>query len=202
MQNADQMRADALRTAHRASRAGLTADVQRENAQALTERIAALPVFRNAVKVAAYIAIRGEIDLEPLLQIAARENKSIYLPVLRGEAMRFAPWSPGSPLEKRAMGLLEPVHTDSDWIDPTALDLVLAPLVVFDSRCQRIGQGGGYYDRTFAFRRNSEVLEPTLLGVAHDSQREPELKPMPWDVPLDMIATNSTLYPAEDNANS
>ncbi|MEM7376049.1 MAG: 5-formyltetrahydrofolate cyclo-ligase [Pseudomonadota bacterium] len=188
----------ALRSAHRRARAALPDATLRRNAAALTERLSALPAFRSARAVAGYVAVRGEISLEPVLQIAANQGKAVYLPILRDGAMAFAPWSPGAPLERRDLGLLEPDHTPSDRVSPVDLDLVLAPLVVFDATCQRIGQGGGYYDRTFAFRSDPTVHTPVLVGVAHDTQREARLQPMPWDVPLDMIATDQQLYTRED----
>ncbi len=185
---------DDLRHKHRCARAALTESVLEANAEALSSRVAALAEFREATHIAAYIAIRGEIDLAMLM--AACDNKQQwYLPVLCGEKMLFAPWRPGQPLEKKGFGLLEPASTD--WIDPLALDLVLAPLVVFDAFCNRIGQGGGYYDRTFAHRlapQPGAASKPVMLGVAHESQREPKLQPQNWDVPLDLVVTEQRVY--------
>ena len=202
MPEPDTTRADALRKQHRTARANLPSSVQTANATALAARIAGIAVFDAAQTVAAYIAIRGEIDLGPLLDHASTRGKSVFLPVLRGESMVFAAWTPGEPLVKRGMGLLEPEHADTAQIAATDLDIVLAPLVVFDTHCQRIGQGGGFYDRTFAFRKSNASRSPVLVGVAHDSQREDKLSPMPWDVPLDMIATDKALYLREETGKS
>lgn len=198
MQQTPQQAADTLRQSHRAKRAALPATLLSAHADALAGQVADLTVFTAAEHIAAYVAIRGEIDPAPLLHLAHDHGKSVYLPVLRGDEMQFWPWRPGDALVKRGMGLLEPDTDTGAPIDPARLDLVLAPLVVFDEHCQRIGQGGGFYDRTFAFRRETHTPHPYLLGVAHDSQREPRLTPMPWDVPLDMIATERTFYCAPD----
>jgi len=191
---------DQLRQLHRRNRAELTRDIRQQHARSLAERVATLAEFKNAASVAAYIAIKGEMDLEPLLQSASCIQ--FYLPVLRGETMHFSPWTPGEQLIKKRFGLLEPDKPDDQWISPAQLDLVLVPLVVFDQRCNRIGQGGGYYDRTFAFcmRENREDIaaganpKPVLLGVAYESQREACLQPENWDVPLDVVATESAVY--------
>ncbi|MEM9601391.1 MAG: 5-formyltetrahydrofolate cyclo-ligase [Pseudomonadota bacterium] len=188
----------ALRSAHRRARAALPESRQQRNAERLADRLSALPAFRSARTLAGYCAVRGEISLEPVLHIAAELGKVVHLPILRDGTMAFAPWTPGAPLERRDLGLLEPHHDPSARVPPADIDLVLAPLVVFDDHCQRIGQGGGFYDRSFAFRLDPAVRTPVLIGVAHDMQREARLRPMPWDVPLDMIATEQQLYIRED----
>lgn len=183
------------REKHRQQRAAIDAKTQQAHADSLLDRLMALPCVQSAQHIAAYIAIRGEISLTPAMQQLSDAGKQFYLPVLReNSSMHFAPWAPGEPLLKKGFGLLEPDVPESSWRPAERLDLVLAPLVVFDSDCNRIGQGGGYYDRTFAFRKSHAIKAPVLLGVAHESQREAKLAVQPWDVPLDMIATDSTLY--------
>lgn len=183
---------DALRREHRKKRREHSKDLLAHNAEKLAEKIIALDEYQSAVHVAAYIAILGEIDLEAVIRNGAVQGKTFYLPVLRDEAMFFAPWQPDESLIKKDFGLLEPDCSESQWLKPDRLDLVLTPLVVFDEDCNRIGQGGGYYDRTFEFTRETE--KPQLVGVAHDDQREPALNPQPWDIPLDVIVTERTVY--------
>jgi 5-formyltetrahydrofolate cyclo-ligase len=90
--------------------------------------------------------------------------------------------------------LPEPDVDDSEMLPPEALDLVLAPLVVFDSNRNRIGMGGGFYDRSFAFRKNPEHKLPVLIGVAHELQKVDQIVPQEWDVRLDMIVTDRAVY--------
>jgi len=175
----------ALRTRHRRARSVLTASQLSDSASALVNQVAQVFEFADCRRVASYIAIRGEIDTLPLMQRFV--DKHYYLPVLRGTDMYFAQWQPGSTLLKKDFGLLEPDCTDDVWIDSRELDVVLVPLVVFDRNCNRIGQGGGFYDRAFEFLKGrAGVGKPALVGVAHESQREPELQPQSWDVPLDL----------------
>lgn len=188
--------ASMLRERHRQARAALDADRLRDNAQALADNIAQVADFVDRGRVASYIAIRGEIDLRPLMEAYA--DNRYYLPVLRGQRMHFAPWHAGAPLVKKSFGLLEPECSEQDWLNPAELDAVLVPLVVFDDHCNRIGQGGGFYDRTFEFlRQRAGVGKPVLIGVAHECQREPTLQAQPWDVPLDFVVTEAAVYPRQ-----
>jgi len=182
-----------LRAGFRARRAALDDETLRRHARLLQCRVAAESVYNGATHIAAYIAIRGEIDVVPIIDTGANCGKQFYLPVLRGQQMLFAPWMPGDALQKRGFGLLEPDCSEADWRAPESLDLVLTPLVVFDTGCNRIGQGGGFYDRTFAFKKNSQS-GPVLMGVAHDCQRHRQLPAQPWDVPLDLVITESNRY--------
>lgn len=183
---------DQLRTKHRKQRRELSDSVLSDHAGQLEQKVTALPEYQSATHIAAYIAILGEISVEPIIRSGSKQDKVFYLPVLRGESMTFAPWQPDAPLVKRAFGLLEPDCDESEWIEPSTLDLVLAPLVVFDEHRNRIGQGGGFYDRTFEFTLKAK--KPILIGVAHESQREVELNPQPWDITLDKIVTEKMIY--------
>ncbi len=185
---------DKLRDTHRKKRAALSKDILSENSARLCQRIAALEPFQQAVGVAAYIAIRGEADVSGLFETGAQSGKQFYLPVLHKESMHFAAWSPGQPLVEKGFGLLEPDVSVADCVDVRELDVVLTPLVVFDNRCNRIGQGGGYYDRTFAHKKRLPAASPLLIGVAHESQRESDLVPQSWDIPLDLIVTDCASY--------
>ncbi len=183
---------DQLRAQHRKQRRELSKSVLSDHAEILEHRVTALHEYQSAIHIAAYIAILGEISVEPIIRSGSEIGKKFYLPILRGKAMAFAPWQPETPLVKRKFGLLEPDCGESQWIAPAELDLVLAPLVVFDRHCNRIGQGGGFYDRTFEF--TLKAGKPLLIGVAHESQREPELDPQPWDITLHKIVTERAIY--------
>ena len=183
---------DTQRSEHRQKRRQHSEELLAANSEKLANNVMELEEYKSAVHVAAYIAILGEISVEPIISQGCVDGKTFYLPVLRDESMFFAPWQPGDVLLKKGFGLLEPDCSESNWIKPQQLDLVLTPLVVFDKKCNRIGQGGGFYDRTFEFTRHTQT--PQLIGVAHDNQREPALDPQPWDIPLDAIVTEITVY--------
>jgi len=99
--------------------------------------------------------------------------------------MRFHCFRRGQQLRTGRYGIAEPAPS-SPVAAVSELDLVLTPLVAFSSNGERLGMGGGYYDRAFASRRGSR---PVLLGVAHDCQLVETLPTNSWDVRLHGIVT-------------
>ena len=100
-------------------------------------------------------------------------------------------------LQENTWGIAEPLlsaPTNGDLIPPTDLDLVLLPLVAFDTACNRLGMGQGYYDRTFAFKQASPASRPYLAGLAHQCQLLERVPSAPHDVPLDAIITDQHSY--------
>ena len=86
-------------------------------------------------------------------------------------------------LLRNNFGLWEPV--DSEIISPKQLNLVVTPLVAFDEYHNRIGMGGGYFDRCFAFlRHRNHWISPKLIGVAFACQETERIEPNPWDIRL------------------
>lgn len=185
---------DSLRKTNRALRAGLSQQAQVSAAAALCERLYALTEYQQAQRVAVYFAVRGEISLAPLIDQALAAGKQLYLPNLDQQALRFAPYFHQQVMRLNRFKLPEPDVPAEQLLAPAALDLVFAPLVAFDSALNRIGMGGGFYDRSFAFRKNPNNRVPLLVGVAHELQKVESLTPEDWDVPLDMVATDRHLY--------
>ncbi|KAB7628205.1 5-formyltetrahydrofolate cyclo-ligase [Alkalilimnicola sp. S0819] len=184
-----------IRQAMRQQRRRLDPRKQHRHARRLAAHLARSAVFRKARHIAAYWAADGEPDLAPLMRLAAIRGKRLYLPVVaeRG-VMRFYPYHPEhSRLRRNRYGIPEP-RLGGRPLPAHRLDLVLAPLVAFDDRGNRLGMGGGYYDRCFAFTRHRRRWQhPRLLGVAHAFQRVPALAGEPWDVPLWGIITERGL---------
>ena len=185
---------DELRQRNRKLRAALDDAALASAAAALAERILALPEFTRAHRVAAYAAINGEVSLDPVIERALADGKSVYLPNLDRESLRFSPYFHGQKMRANRFCLLEPDVDDDEMLQPGDMDLVLAPLVVFDADCNRIGMGGGYYDRSFAMRKNPAVTGPVLVGVAHELQKAERIVPEEWDVRLDMVVTDEAIY--------
>ncbi len=156
-------------------------------------------LFRSARHVAGYLPNDGELDPTPLMGLAWSMGKRVYLPVLshlRSDHLLFAPYAPGDALRENRFGIPEPVVSLRHMIDPKALDLVLTPLVAFDQQGHRLGMGGGFYDRSFAFlRRRRHWLKPHLVGMAYGFQRVDGLPHQPWDVPLDGVVTETGFTP-------
>jgi len=132
--------------------------------------------------------------LAPVIDRALSEGKKIYLPNLDQKTLRFSPYDHARKMRINRFKLPEPDVTDDEMLDPGDLDLVLAPLVVFDADRNRIGMGGGFYDRSFAFRKDPASRSPVLIGVAHELQKVAQLHPEDWDVRLDMVVTDQAIY--------
>ena len=193
-----------LRKQVRALRRAMPSAERQRAVRQLTSRVTSLKVFVNAQHIAGYLAFDGELDPALLLEHAFAMGKQVYLPVLTGKPpaqLLFAPYRPDTVLIPNRFGIPEPEVPHAQLWPPQRLDLVLIPLVAFDGSGTRMGMGGGFYDRTFAFRRNPVHLpKPRLLGLAYELQKFPALLRESWDVPLDGIATEEALYTDSESA--
>jgi 5-formyltetrahydrofolate cyclo-ligase len=180
----------ALRAGLRRRRAALPPAEAAELSLAIARRLWREPVMARAQRVACYMAVGGEVDCAPVVAEAARRGVSVYLPVLHGEVLVFAAWDPAARLLANRYGIPEPADGGQRWLRGTELDVVLAPLVAFDERGHRLGMGGGYYDRTFSFRRSRGAWRrPRLVGLGYEFQCVRSLPRASWDVPLDAAIT-------------
>ena len=183
----------ALRREMRRRRRGLSVVERRDAARALSARLAASRWFLNSRTIAVYLSNDGEVDLLPLVERAWLMGKRTFLPRLFGPRLWFLPFHPQSRLAGNRYSIPEPVEPARRRIRPMFLDLVLFPLVAFDSDGNRLGMGAGYYDRTFeAARRRNVWRGPKRVGVAYEIQRVDSLPAADWDVPLDAIVTERT----------
>lgn len=150
-------------------------------------------LFFCARRIALYLPNDGEMSTELLMTQAWAMGKSVYLPVLshlRQDHLLFAPYGAGDTLRNNRFGIPEPVVSLRQMIDLNSLDLVLMPLVAFDGQGNRLGMGGGFYDRSFAFLRHRRYwLKPHLVGMAYGFQRVDALAQQPWDVPMRGVVT-------------
>jgi 5-formyltetrahydrofolate cyclo-ligase len=189
MQNHDEMR-----QANRKRRGALDAKQLQAAAEALAQRIIELDVYARSTKLAVYFAVNGEISLDVVIDHALAAGKRVFLPNLDRESLRFSPYFREQKMRINTFRLPEPDVGDEQMLQPDQLDLVLAPLVVFDEDRNRIGMGGGFYDRSFAMRKDATVLQPVLIGVAHELQKVEQIIPEEWDVRLDMVITDEKVY--------
>jgi 5-formyltetrahydrofolate cyclo-ligase len=185
---------DQMRQHNRRLRAALVPAQLALAAEELADQIIALDAYRDAQRVAVYFAVNGEIGLDPVIDHALAAGKQVYLPNLDQESLRFSPYFRAQKMRINKFRLPEPDVGDEAMLQPAQLDLVLAPLVVFDARRNRIGMGGGFYDRSFAMRKDPAVLRPLLIGVAHELQKVDEIVPEDWDVRLDLVVTDAAIY--------
>ncbi|HKN79547.1 MAG TPA: 5-formyltetrahydrofolate cyclo-ligase [Lysobacter sp.] len=184
---------DTLRRELRAKRRALPAAIRIAAAEALAARLLTLPYAPVSGPVAGYWAMDGEIALHAWQMRLPREC-TYCLPVLHDDGrLRFAPWRAGAALSTNRFGIPEPDVPASSLLAAEAMALVVAPLVAFDARGHRLGMGGGWYDRTFAFRRE-RVAPPHLVGAAFAAQQVESVFPESWDMPLDALCTESDTH--------
>ncbi|WP_344703709.1 5-formyltetrahydrofolate cyclo-ligase [Halomonas cibimaris] len=190
---------NALRRELRRRRRVLTPRQQRTAAAGLCQRLKTLPELRRARRISLYLPVSGEIDPLPLLPWLYRRGVNVYLPVLRpfsANSLWFVAYRPGTPMIKNRFGIREPAPRFSarraNRLPAWALDTLIVPLVGFDAHANRMGMGGGFYDRTLAFMRHPGP-KPTLIGAAHACQQVDRLPVEPWDIALTAIVTDTAV---------
>ncbi|MDR2011457.1 MAG: 5-formyltetrahydrofolate cyclo-ligase [Rhodanobacter sp.] len=187
---------DLLRKVLRERRAALSAPQRAAAAQALVAQLECIPECLTDRRIAGYWAVRGELPLAALLSGLRARDQFWHLPVVDAarKMLRFAAWRLGMPITTNRFGIPEPQVDAAQQLAPDQIDVVLLPLLGFDRRGNRLGSGGGYYDRTFAFLRDrDDVAKPLLVGVGYALQEIEALDAQPWDVRLDYIATEREL---------
>lgn len=188
----------AIRKQVRLQRQALSADRLQAASRAIADQLAGSPLFRNSQRIAGFLSNDNEPDLTPLMQLAWRRQKRWHLPVIgmpNINRLWFAPYDRDDRLMDNRFGIGEPVTALHDATRSYGLDLVLMPLVAFDAQGNRLGMGKGYYDRTLEFLlRRRHWRKPRLVGIAYEFQRFEQLPEQPWDVPLDAIVTEASVY--------
>ncbi|MBO6837148.1 MAG: 5-formyltetrahydrofolate cyclo-ligase [Alphaproteobacteria bacterium] len=166
----------------------------RRVATAGTERKAATTVIEAALReilnqtdyttLGFYWPIKGEVDLRPFVRDTLADRFKLALPYIpvRNQPVRFRRWRPGAPMIQGFWNI--PIPEDETCLSP---DILLIPLVGFDSQGFRLGNGGGYYDRTLksAGRRILKV------GVGFEKTHLPTIHPQWHDIPMDIVVTES-----------
>ena len=140
--------------------------------------------------VTAYQAIDGEPELDQLLGHLVASGARTALPVVvaPGRPLLFRAWTPGEPLERGIRGIAVP-RPDAETVVP---DILIVPVVGFDSACHRLGHGGGFFDRTLAAMPH----RPRVIGVGYAQTAIATIHPQPHDVPMDIVVTEQgVLFP-------
>ena len=191
------------RAAIRKRRAALSSEERQHLSQQICQHVLNSDYFIKANDVALYLAAQGEVEAKALIDFALQNDKRIYLPALDPDdktRMHFVRYKKDDALILNRFGMPEPVLAEDKIIAAKNLDLVLCPLVAFDEQANRVGMGGGFYDRHFAFKNEvkAETKEPasttTLVGLAYDFQKIDAIEPAPWDVPMSAVVSEKKIY--------
>jgi len=181
-----------IRRRIRTERNTLTQDEIFDAAVSLNHHLWSLPQLSRATRIATYIGINGEADCSEIIRSAWQRQKQTYVPILRKNRMLFANLSADKKLKNNRFGIPEPEYRITDLLKPANLDVVLMPLVAFDGNGNRLGMGGGFYDRSLQQLQHRKVFRhPLLIGMAYDFQRVGHISAENWDIPLDAVITET-----------
>jgi 5-formyltetrahydrofolate cyclo-ligase len=212
MTSPDKIKAE-LRQSLRQRRRALGEGLRAAAAQAVADALPALPEWPRRRRIALYLPADGELDPGTIARHCRQQARSLYLPRVdvRG-IMSFSHWHPDAVLTANRYGIPEPPAC-ARRLEAAELDLIFMPLVGWDRRGNRLGMGGGYYDRALADARRtpagrasagrasagraSPESVPLLVGLAFSAQEVSQLPAQAWDIRLDFVLTERGLHRCE-----
>lgn len=179
-----------LRRQLRSRRRALGRLARRQAARRLCRQFLRWRRLLAARHVALYLAMASELDTGPLRELLARRGVHLYAPrIHRSQGLRWVPLRAGQPSRRHAKGMSQPAPGRSRPL--RSLDLLLMPLLGFDDQGQRLGQGGGYYDRALAGLKSAR--RPQRIGLAYACQQLDCLPVERHDQPLQAVLTERGL---------
>lgn len=154
-----------------------------ERTRSLCRRLNSLLPHLLNKSISVYWPLAGEPDLRDWMHSPNARGATCLLPVViqKNCPLVFRPWQRGEALEQGIFNIPVPVR-----LEEQRPDIVIAPVIGFDSDCYRLGFGGGYYDRTLA----SLGSKPLVIGVGYEFQRIESILPQAHDIPMDVIITD------------
>ena len=134
--------------------------------------------------IGGYYPYNYEVDILQILEKFEQKNFIITLPkIMKNLQMNFFQWSTNDPLAINKFGIPEPISKKVKFPD-----ILLVPLVAFDKNFNRVGYGGGFYDRYIEkIRKRKKVL---TIGFAYSFQKVKKIPTNNYDIKLDFIITN------------
>ncbi|WP_166840772.1 5-formyltetrahydrofolate cyclo-ligase [Rheinheimera pleomorphica] len=179
-----------LRKQVRQRRQQLSAAAQQQAAAGLIRQVTQLTALASTEHIALYLANDGELDTYPLIQALWQLGKTVYLPVLHpftAGYLLFIRYDKNTLLFPNKFGIPEPLAQCQRLIPVNQLDIIFTPLVAFDATGNRLGMGGGFYDRTLSQLYPDSHCQ--VIGLAHSCQQVDAVPAQAWDIPLKQIIT-------------
>lgn len=181
-----------LRSALRSQRGDLSDRQLKQAALGLVEQYQKHFADKSLQKIAIYLQHDHEIDTSELIKLLLSLGCELYLPKIASESsnrsMEFSRYHPDVPMKTNHFGIQEPEI--DDFININELDLIFLPLTAFDGQGNRLGMGGGYYDRALAKLSNKDTI---LAGLAYDFQLIPLCPKESFDQSLKIVLTATCL---------
>lgn len=188
----------AQRARLRRARAALPRAYRNEASRLALQRLIQTPWFPAARHIGLYLPFGAEADPLHLFDLTRGVSKVFHVPILssgNSNQLMFGPLARAGCWRTNRFGIAEPRLPAGLLRRPIRLDLVVMPLAGFDPACNRLGMGGGFYDRSFAFRNGrGRWRRPRQVGVAFEAQKLDRLPAADWDVPLDAVVTERATY--------
>jgi 5-formyltetrahydrofolate cyclo-ligase len=187
-----------LRKAFRDKRLSLSNEQQTTAAQGLVKQYQKNALFQDARNVALYLSFNGEVNTQPLIDYLWSMNVDVFVPILhpfcKGHLL-FQEFTHNTKMRENHFGISEPT-LDVQRVCPVEnLSIIFTPLVAFDLSGNRLGMGGGFYDRTLArLKKLGAKPQPIVVGLAHELQKSATLPTETWDIGLPYILTSNKLY--------
>ncbi len=187
----------ALRKIFRHRLASLTPVAREEAAQVVAMLFSQQAFFKTSRHIACYLSLPSEFNVSPLIEMIWQAKKNCYVPALAAEGkLHFVRYDDGMALHANRYGILEPVQS-SEIFPASELDVVVVPLLAFDKAGHRLGTGGGYYDKTFAFLQADSTAphrKPQLIAAACAVQEAKTLPADTWDILLQAAITEKGVF--------
>lgn len=180
----------ALRAEMRRVRASIPEGERHRRGETIRERLLGLPEMRRAGSVLVFASFGSEVSTRDLASDLHASGKRLLLPYLSEGRMEVTEVGPDEPLVPSSYGPEEPGRKVP--ADPEGIDVVVVPGLAFDRRGNRVGYGGGAYDR-FLARLRPEAL---LIGVAFAEQVVEEVPAAATDVPVHLVVTDREVLDA------
>ena len=174
------------RAVGRANRRGLTVGQRAEKSAVICKKLTELPEIREADIIFSYLAMPEEVELSAFHDWAKANGKQVAFPLTgkHGKMEIYIPGPEGGMVQDR-YGISAPDPEKSTWVDPRKIDVVIVPMVGFDRDNNRLGQGGGYYDRYLA-----RCPQAKHIAVAFAEQEFDKIVTDYYDLPMDMVVTD------------
>ncbi|PVZ72293.1 5-formyltetrahydrofolate cyclo-ligase [Pelagibaculum spongiae] len=179
----------ALRRHLRQARRAISISQRQQLDLQICQHLLQLPQLDKPCKIAFYMAGDGEADILHAALSLMKQGHQFYLPIIDSDGtnrLRFGLWQPDCAMKANRFDIAEPDVAFKDQLTGLQLDLIFMPLVGFDLTGNRLGMGGGFYDRTLEFKiKQPSADDPELIGIAYQCQNVEQLNRENWDVPLD-----------------
>ena len=185
-----------IRKSIRQQRRSLSGLEQKHHQQVVLKHILTTGLLRRHKRIAIYLDSDGELATDQIISQLLHMKKQVYLPVLFPFAknkLLFFPYTKKTRLIKNRFDIEQP-RFFRRRITTASLNLIFMPLVAFDEQGNRIGMGGGFYDRTLSHCKTQHKSKlPILIGLAHELQKVNNIEKRSWDIPLDGLITEKKI---------